>query len=158
MGTFQAQLSTDREPHCHRKYDQGPGNGRGYHHGPPPCATEEEVITVTKCDLVPEKICTSETIVVGEKITGYEEGECKEVEVCAPAPHHGYGYHGYGKRSAEPGYGCEKVLKKVCKKVPVKTEVTKDIETCSEVPKEVCEPVEKVVPKVTCKKVTKVNY
>merc|ERR1712106_597908 len=80
------------------------------------------------------------------------------IKVCAPAPHHGYGYHGYGKRSAEPGYGCEKVLKKVCKKVPVKTEVTKDIETCSEVPKEVCEPVEKVVPKVTCKKVTKVNY
>merc|ERR1711900_71210 len=113
---------------------------------------------VSACKLVPEKTCATETVKIGEKITGFEKGECKEIEVCAPA----YGYHGHhgyhGKRSAEadPGYvhACTKVTKEVCKSVPVKVDVTKDIETCTEVAKEVCEEVEKVVPKVTCKTAT----
>ena len=56
------------------------------------------------------------------------------------------GYHGHrgfhGKRSAdaEPGYvhaPCEKVTKEICKSVPVKADVSKDIESCTEVAKEV---------------------
>merc|ERR1712042_15973 len=135
-----------------------PGYGyHGYHH-PPPCLKEHETIKVSACKLVPEKTCATETVKVGEKITGFEKGDCKEIEVCAP----GYGYHGHhgyhGKRSAEaePGYvhACTKVKKEVCKSVPVKVDVSKDVETCTEVAKEVCEEVEKVVPKVTCKTAT----
>merc|ERR1712201_15954 len=167
MGHNIGQLSTDREPKASTISSNMikilatlfavfhvtcgvPSRGYGHRlvhpfHGPPPCAKEEEVITVIKCSLVPEKTCSTETIVVGEKITGYEKGECKEVEApCAPV--------------LSNGYGCKKIVKEVCKSVPVKTEVTKDIESCSEVPKEVCEPVEKVVPKVTCKKVTGIKY
>merc|ERR1739844_424430 len=104
---------------------------------------------VMACKLVPDKSCSTETVKIGEKITGFEKGDCKEIEVCK------YGYRGYhGKRSAdaEPGYvhaPCEKVTKEVCKSVPVKADVNKDIESCTEVPKEVCEEVDKVVPKVT---------
>eukprot|EP00091_Calanus_sinicus_P012687 TRINITY_DN283_c0_g1_i6.p1 TRINITY_DN283_c0_g1~~TRINITY_DN283_c0_g1_i6.p1 ORF type:complete len:159 (-),score=58.75 TRINITY_DN283_c0_g1_i6:116-592(-) len=136
-----------------------PGYGHhGYHH-PPPCVKELETIKVTSCKLVPEKTCATETVKIGEKITGFEKGDCKEIEVCKPV----YGYrshHGYhGKRSAdaEPGYvhaPCEKVTKEICKSVPVKADVSKDIESCTEVAKEVCEEVEKVVPKVTCKTAT----
>ena len=132
-----------------------PGYGyHGYHH-PPPCVKEHETIKVSSCKLVPEKTCATETVKIGEKITGFEKGDCKEIEVCAP----GYGYRGYhGKRSAEaePGYvhACTKVKKEVCKSVPVKADVTKDVETCTEVAKEVCEEVEKIVPKVTCKTAT----
>merc|ERR1712061_68431 len=122
-----------------------PGYGyHGYHH-PPPCVKDHETIKVSACKLVPEKTCATETVKIGEKITGFEKADCKEIEVCAP----GYGYRGYhGKRSAEaePGYvhACTKVKKEVCKSVPVKAEVAK----------EVCEEVEKIVPKVTCKTAT----
>merc|ERR1712111_86911 len=131
-----------------------PGYGHiGYH--PAPCVKELETIKATACKLVPEKTCATETVKIGEKITGFEKGDCKEIEVCA----HGYGFRGYhGKRSAEaePGYvhACTKVKKEVCKSVPVKADVNKDVETCTEVAKEVCEEVEKIVPKVTCKTAT----
>merc|ERR1711875_133882 len=123
-----------------------PGYGyHGYHH-PPPCVKEHETIKVSACKLVPEKACTTETVKIGEKITGFEKGDCKEIEVCKPV----YGYHGHiGKREAEPGYvhaPCEKVTKEICKSVPVKADISKDIESCTEIPKEVCEEVEKVVP------------
>merc|ERR1711939_856123 len=127
-----------------------PGYGHiGYH--PAPCVKELETIKATACKLVPEKTCSTETVKIGEKITGFEKGECKEIEVCKPS----YGYRGYhGKRSAdaEPGYvhACTKVKKEVCKSVPVKADVSKDVETCTEVAKEVCEEVEKIVPKATC--------
>merc|ERR1711962_1012868 len=108
-----------------------PGYGyHGYHH-PPPCVKDHETIKVSACKLVPEKTCATETVKIGEKITGFEKGDCKEIEVCAP----GYGYRGYhGKRSAEaePGY----------------------LPACTKVKKEVCEEVEKIVPKVTCKTAT----
>merc|ERR1711962_1979537 len=108
-----------------------PGYGyHGYHH-PPPCVKDHETIKVSACKLVPEKTCATETVKIGEKITGFEKGDCKEIEVCAP----GYGYRGYhGKRSAEaePGY----------------------VHACTEVAKQVCEEVEKIVPKVTCKTAT----
>merc|ERR1711937_1035121 len=120
-----------------------PGYGyHGYHH-PPPCVKEHETIKVSSCKLVPEKTCATETVKIGEKITGFEKGDCKEIEVCAP----GYGYRGYV-------HACTKVKKEVCKSVPVKADVTKDVETCTEVAKEVCEEVEKIVPKVTCKTAT----
>merc|ERR1719292_86387 len=122
------------------------------HHSP--CIKEPSTIKVTECKLVPDKTCSTETVKIGEKITGFENGDCKEIEVCKL----GYrGFHGYhGKRSAEadPGYvhaPCEKVTKEVCKSVPVKADINKDIESCTEVAKEVCEEVDKIVPKVTCK-------
>merc|ERR1712128_175856 len=136
-----------------------PGYGHGGYHHPAPCLKELETITVMARKLVPEKTCTTDTVKIGEKITGFKKGDCKEIEVCKPS----YGYHGHhgyhGKRSAdaEPGYvhaPCEKVTKEICKSVPVKADVSKDIEVCTEVAKEVCEEVEKVVPKVTCKTAT----
>merc|ERR1712002_154303 len=133
-----------------------PGYGHIGHH-PAPCLKEVETIKVTACKLVPDKTCSTETVKIGEKITGFEKGYCKEIEVCKLGYH---GFHGYrGKRSAEadPGYvhaPCEKVTKEVCKSVPVKADINKDIESCTEVAKEVCEEVDKIVPKVTCKTAT----
>ena len=34
--------------------------------------------------LVPEKTCTTETVKIGEKITGIEKGDCKDIEACKP--------------------------------------------------------------------------
>merc|ERR1712025_1412507 len=105
-GTILAQLSTDREPKASTINSNMikilatlfavfhvtcgvPSRGYGHglvhpFHGPPPCAKEEEVITVTKCSLVPEKTCSTETIVVGEKITGYERGSAKKLRCHVP--------------------------------------------------------------------------
>merc|ERR1711971_903980 len=73
------------------------------------------------CYIEPEKVCETKTRTY-KVITGYEDGECKEIEVCKfPGFHH-------GKRSAEPhGYvECEKETKEVCKKEPVVEEKTKE--------------------------------
>merc|ERR1712130_911070 len=59
------------------------------------------------------------------KVTGYEDTDCKEVELKRPV-HHGYLYH---KREAEAdphGFAYEKVTKTFCKKTPVTEEVSKD--------------------------------
>ena len=135
----------------------------GYHHGPiiayahPKCTKTLEKVTKELCRIELEKSCTTETKTF-TKITGFEKGDCKEIEVCK----HGHGecifslvcirnnkillqgfpiHHGYhGKRSASPGYivpKCEKVTKEICKKVPVKEEVSKDIDLCTRTPKKV---------------------
>merc|ERR1712243_247445 len=60
------------------------------------------------------------------------------------------------KRSAdaEASYTeCEKETKEICKRVPVKTPVEKEVETCSQTPVEVCEEVERKVPKLVCSEV-----
>merc|ERR1712168_477006 len=125
------------------------GPSRYYGYGPK-CSKELETITVKLCRLEFEKSCTTETKVVGDKVS-YEKGECKEVEVCKPVhfvPRYGH----FGKRSADASYvqDCEKETKEVCKQVPVKTPVEKEIETCVSTPKEVCEDVERKVPKLVC--------
>ena len=87
--------------------------------------------TVTKkfCGVKIEKECVTETKTF-TKITGYEKGDCKEVEVCKHG--YGFGHHGY------PVPECEKETKEVCRQVPTKEEVSKDFELCRPVPKEVC--------------------
>ena len=109
------------------------------------------------CRLEFEKSCNTETKVVGDRVS-YEEGECKEIEVCKPVhvvPRLGH----YHKREAEAeagGYGhveCEKETKEVCRKVPVKTPVEKEVEICTNTPSEVCEDVERKVPKLTCEEI-----
>ena len=100
------------------------------HHGyGPKC--EKGVKTVTKkfCGVKIEKECVTETKTF-TKITGYEKGDCKEVEVCKHG--YGFGHHGY------PVPECEKETKEVCRQVPTKEEVSKDFELCRPVPKEVC--------------------
>jgi len=129
-------------------------------YGPrPACKKELVTLTLKACRLeAGEKECTSETKVVGDKIT-YDK-ECKEIEVCKPvhfiprvAGHYG---GGYGKRSAEAEASyteCEKETKEICKRVPVKTPVEKEVETCSQTPVEVCEDVERQVAKLVCSEV-----
>merc|ERR1711951_43248 len=120
------------------------GPSRYYGYGPK-CSKELETITVKLCRLEFEKSCTTETKVVGDRVT-YEKGECKEIEVCKPVhfvPRHGH--HPYIHAPER-----EKETKEVCKQVPVKTPVEKEVEICTNTPSEVCEDVEKKVPKVTC--------
>merc|ERR1712212_1107854 len=123
----------------------GPGIGHGIGHGvshhKDPCEEGTETIMVKKCHLEPDKSCSSE-----------------EVEGCAD-PH-----QGYGKRSAQFGFGGHPgfgggyhetpcVKHKVCKQgAAIEKDVTKEVETCAVTSKEVCEDVEKKVPKLTCKK------
>merc|ERR1711920_232443 len=101
----------------------------GYHHA---CTTELEADTKTYT-----------------KITGYEDTDCKEIELKKPV-HHGYFYH---KREAEAdahGFAYEKVTKTICKKTPITEEVSKDFELCRPKPSEVCEDKEVKVPKLVC--------
>merc|ERR1711997_220711 len=66
------------------------GPSRYYGYGPK-CSKELETITVKLCRLEFEKSCTTETKVVGDRVS-YEKGECKEIEVCKPVhfvPRHG---------------------------------------------------------------------
>merc|ERR1712212_749613 len=58
------------------------GPSRYYGYGPK-CSKELETITVKLCRLEFEKSCTTETKVVGDRVS-YEKGECKEIEVCKP--------------------------------------------------------------------------
>jgi len=131
--------------------------GHLYHHGyhhlkHPKCTKEIETVTKEFCRLEFEKTCKTETKTFF-KITGFEDKDCKEIEVCKHGfyGYHGYGYHGYyGKREAHAPVECEKETKEICKKVPVKEEVAKDIEFCKGTPKKVCKDVEVKIPKIVC--------
>merc|ERR1712002_1304394 len=127
--------------------------GHGYHHHHPyhMCTREIETITKNLCRLELEKSCETKTKTF-VKITGYEDTDCKEIEVCKhPHGYYGHGLHGYhGKMEAHAVVECEKETKEICKKVPIKEDVTKDIEFCKAVPKKVCEDRELKVPKITC--------
>ena len=111
------------------------GSGWSSYSRPKKCVKEVDTITRKWCKLEYEESCTTETKPF-TKITGYEKGECKDIEYCKPRYS---GHHGYrGKRS--PGYGsttCEKVVKEVCKQVPVKEEASRQVEKCTRTPKEV---------------------
>merc|ERR1712079_716532 len=125
----------------------------GYHHPLVKCERVVETVTKKLCRIEVEKECVTKTKTF-KKITGYEDGECQEIEVCKHAlPYH----HGYlHKREAEadphhPYYvECEKETKEVCKKEPVIEEVSKDFELCRPKPSEVCEDKEIKVPSVVC--------
>merc|ERR1712014_291365 len=96
--------------------------GYGYHHLPVPlCKHSLETATKELCRLEPEKVCETKTQTY-TKITGYEKGDCKEIEVCkAPVWRK--------KRAADPhGYivpTCEKETKEICRPVPTTKEVSK---------------------------------
>ena len=55
--------------------------GHGYYHHHPKCTKEIETVTRNLCRLELEKSCTTETKTFF-KITGFEDKECKEVEIC----------------------------------------------------------------------------
>merc|ERR1712112_189503 len=126
----------------------------GYHGYHPKCSTQLEVVTKKLCRIEVEKECSTKTKTF-VKITGYEDTDCKEIEVCKHGYHYGPGY--YGKRAAEADaephgyvYECEKETKSICKKKPVTEEVSKDFELCRPKPNEVCEDKEIKVPKLIC--------
>jgi len=127
-----------------------PGYHYGYHDYHPKCTTELEAVTKTLCRVEVEKECETKTKTF-TKITGYEDTDCKEIELKKPV-YHGYGY-GYHKREAEAdghGYAYEKVTKTICKKTPITEEVSKDFELCIPKPSEVCEEKEIKVPRLVC--------
>jgi len=122
----------------------------------PLCKHTLETTTQEVCRLEPKKVCETKTQTY-TKFTGYEKGDCKEIEVCkAPVWRK--------KRSAEAspdasadafGYGyvvpvCEKETKEICRPVPTTEEVSKDLEWCYYAPEKVCEDVEVKVPSVKC--------
>ena len=101
------------------------------------------------CHLKPNRVCETKTQTY-KVVTGYEDGECKEIEVCKFP-----GFHHRRRRSAEPGphYGhieCEKETKEVCKKEPVVEEKSKDFELCHIEPEKVCEEKTIKVPTLDC--------
>ena len=111
-----------------------------------------------------EKECTTKTKKF-IKITGYEDTDCKEIEVCKHGNNHrfpvadftsiilvvhSYHRHFFHKRDADHGYECEKEMKTVCKKKPVKEEVEKEFEYCVPKPSKVCEEKEVKIPTVIC--------
>merc|ERR1712059_117490 len=123
------------------------GYGYGHvYHAPVLCKHSLETITKELCRLEPEKVCETKTKTY-TKITGFEKGDCKEIEVCkAPVWRK--------RRAADPhGYivpACEKETKEICRTVPTTEEVSKDLEWCYYKPKKVCKDVEVKVPKVDC--------
>merc|ERR1712227_70969 len=132
-------------PSAEPEADPGYGfYGHHVYHGPP-CKHAFVEETKEVCHIEPEKVCETKTRTY-KVITGYEDGECKEIEVCKfPGFHH-------RKRSAEPhGYiECEKETKEVCKKEPVVEEKSKDFEICHLEPKKVCEEKTLKIPTLDC--------
>merc|ERR1712227_1042874 len=64
--------------------------GFGYHGYHAKCERQLEVITKKFCRIEVEKECKTKTYT---KITGYEDADCKEIEVCKHAIyHHGPGF------------------------------------------------------------------
>merc|ERR1719470_575845 len=59
------------------------GRHIGYPH--PKCTRELEKVTRKFCKLELEKTCSTETKTF-TKITGFEKGECKDIEVCTRTP------------------------------------------------------------------------
>merc|ERR1719228_2250188 len=126
-------------------------HGHGYIHHGPICTHELEEVEKEFCYYDhPEKVCETKTQTY-KIVTGYEKGECEEVEVCK--------YPHWRKRraaGAEPGphYGynieCEKDTKEVCKQEPVIEEKSQDLELCRYEPKRVCEDKVVKVPKLVC--------
>ena len=119
-----------------RPSSPAPGHFYGYHGYHAPCTTELETVTKKLCRIEVERECETKTKTF-VKVTGYEDTDCKEVELKRPV-HHGYLYH---KREAEAdphGFAYEKVTKTFCKKTPVTEEVSKDFELCRPKPSEVC--------------------
>merc|ERR1712154_687920 len=103
--------------------------GHHVYHGPPckPAYVEE---TKEVCHIEPEKVCETKTRTY-KVVTGYEDGECKEIE---------------GGKFIE----CEKETKEVCKKEPVVEEKSKDFELCHLEPKKVCEEKTFKIPTLHC--------
>merc|ERR1711915_85843 len=139
----------------HGFYHHGHHGYHGYLFTHPKCTKEIETVTKNLCRIEVEKSCETVTKKFF-KITGFEDKDCKEVDVCKH-PHGYHGYHGYhhgyhGKREAHAPVKCETEKKEICKKVPVKEEVSKDIEFCKGKPKKVCEDKEIKVPKIKCEK------
>merc|ERR1712127_247575 len=129
--------------------------GHGYHG--PLCTHALEEKTQEVCYYEPEKVCETKTYTY-KQITGYEDVECKDIEVCK--------HPGFHKRSAEaeaePHYGypyvhveCEKETKEICKKKPVVEEKSEDKELCRFQPKKVCEEKTFKVPKLVCEELEK---
>merc|ERR1712088_502945 len=122
--------------------------GHHVYHGPP-CKHAFVEETKEICHLKPNRVCETKTQTY-KVVTGYEDGECKEIEVCKFP-----GFHHRRRRSAEPGphYGhieCEKETKEVCKKEPVVEEKSKDFELCHIEPEKVCEEKTIKVPTLDC--------
>ena len=102
-----------------RPSSPAPGHFYGYHGYHAPCTTELETVTKKLCRIEVERECETKTKTF-VKVTGYEDTDCKEVELKRPV-HHGYLYHkreaedsGIEKREAGRGYG----RKPSCKRVP----------------------------------------
>merc|ERR1712055_962870 len=126
-----------------------------------PCKIQPKTIVVGKaCHAEPD--CTTKSVVVGKKITGYEDPVCEDVEHVVPAvvP------HVIGKREAEAeadadadpllGYAIAhpvavstKITTKHCTPgAPILEDINQDVTTC--VPKEVCTDIEGQVPETVC--------
>ena len=125
----------------------GPHGFYGHVYHGPPCTHVLVEKTKEVCYYEPEKKCETKTSTY-KVITGYEKGECKEVEVCKHPLWR-------RRRAAEPKahYGyieCEKETKEVCKQEPVVEEKTEDHELCHFTPKKVCEEKTFKVPTLAC--------
>merc|ERR1712117_391961 len=151
LKSFVLAIIVNSATSIHLYHHPGYHGYHGYHHK---CSTQLELVTKNLCRVEIEKECTTKTKTF-VKITGYEDTDCKEIEVCKHDLYH-HGYHGYfHKREAEAdahGYyiECEKEMKTVCKKTPVKEEVNKEFELCRPKPNEVCEEKEIKVPRLVC--------
>jgi len=121
----------------------GRGHGGYSGHRVPHCIHQLEEVEREVCRYEPERMCETKTQTY-KVITGYEKGDCKEIEVCRPSFYH--------KREAS-GYGyieCEKEKKEVCKREPTIEEKEKEYEVCRYERKEVCEMKTVKVPQLLC--------
>merc|ERR1711872_80466 len=104
------------------------------------CKTEDVDIQVMRCRLEWEEECSTENKKVGEKVVYQKECEDRDVKDCkwVQYVHPKYpslGIHGGTSEDVE----CSKVTKKFCRDVPKTEDIMKDVETCVNTPKQVCE-------------------
>merc|ERR1719430_1008119 len=106
---------------------------------PPNCKPELKTVTREFCRVNIQKDCKTEKKTFN-RLAGYEEGECREVEICKFSP---------SQRSFQSA--CDKETRKVCEKRPVMEQVSKDIELCVPKPVRECKETEVKEPTLNCK-------
>merc|ERR1711962_129538 len=115
-------------------------------HRVPHCIQELEEVEKEVCRFEPEKKCETKTQEY-EVITGYEKGECKEIEVCKRNFYHKREARGYGRIE------CEKEKKEVCKREPTVEKKSKDFEVCRIESNKKCEMKKVKVPVRYCEEI-----
>merc|ERR1712060_982700 len=115
--------------------------------------SRKSVKDVEQCYDVTRTVCTESIEEIDNEVCTYTyqpKNECETmmVTVCEPAPHHGYGYGGYGHNY------CKEVAQETCYNLPVVTVVNPPITVTYPEPIKTCVNKPINLPRISCEDLT----